>query len=194
MITPSLSEMTVVASAMQKEGLSIPLLIGGATTSKAHTAVKIQPCYGPPVVHVLDASKSVCVCSSLLDPNQKDGFVFDLHEDYEDVRETHYEGLRDRVYLSIEEARAKKPEVDFSLRPKLPQYFGTKVFDNITIEELEPYIDWKPFFDVWQLRGKYPNRGYPKIFDDKAVGEWPLSLISRFNWKKCVIFLSYVLW
>uniref|UniRef100_A0A2P2I5S8 Methionine synthase n=1 Tax=Hirondellea gigas TaxID=1518452 RepID=A0A2P2I5S8_9CRUS len=171
LITPSLSEMATVAGGMQKAGLNIPLLIGGATTSRAHTAVKIQPAYSQPVVHVLDASRSVCVCSALLDPAQYDEFVNDLKEDYDCIKENHYEGLRDKVYLTLAEARAKRPKIDFTLKARAPTFYGTKVYHDYPIEELEAYIDWKPFFDVWQLRGKYPNRGYPKIFKDKTVGE-----------------------
>ncbi|XP_018014823.1 methionine synthase [Hyalella azteca] len=171
LITPSLSEMTTVAAGMQRSGLNIPLLIGGATTSRTHTAVKIQPAYRQPVVHVLDASRSVVVCSSLLDPNSYPEFYEDLKEDYASIQEMHYEGLKDKKYLSLAEARTKKPVIDFTLAPKPPTFYGTKVYDDFPIEELEEYIDWKPFFDVWQLKGKYPNRGYPKIFKDKTVGE-----------------------
>ncbi|KAF2351973.1 Cobalamin (vitamin B12)-binding domain [Trinorchestia longiramus] len=171
LITPSLSEMTTVAAGMEKAGLNVPLLIGGATTSRTHTAVKIQPAYCHPVVHVLDASRSVVVCSSLLDPNLYFDFYEELKEDYASIQESHYEGLKDKKYLSLSQARARKPKLDLSLVPKPPSFYGTKAYNDFPIEVLEKFIDWKPFFDVWQLKGKYPNRGYPKIFKDKTVGE-----------------------
>ncbi|XP_071499462.1 methionine synthase-like [Diadema antillarum] len=172
LITPSLDEMIHVAKEMERLGFKIPLLIGGATTSKTHTAVKIAPCYSSPTVHVLDASKSVVVCSSLIDQEQYDEFVEEVAEDYEEVREEHYESLKERKYLSLSEARRKKFEVDWSsYQPVQPAFTGVKVYKDYDLSLLVPYIDWKPFFDVWQLRGRYPNRGYPKIFNDKTVGE-----------------------
>lgn len=153
-----------------------------------HTAVKIAPRYEQPTIHVLDASKSVVVCASLLDDAARDGFCDEIKDEYEELRETHYEGLKDRTYLGLETARAAKCQVDFKLyRPVAPANLGTHAVE-VGIEELIPFIDWKPFFEacpvlairwvvccyqrrtfpfvsqVWQLRGKYPNRGYPKIF------------------------------
>ncbi|VDM64843.1 unnamed protein product [Angiostrongylus costaricensis] len=149
LITPSLDEMVHVAKEMQRNGLTIPLLIGGATTSKTHTAVKIAPRYGNPVIHCLDASKSVVV-----------------------VRREHYDSLKDRRFTTIDAARLKKVHVDFvKFPPVRPSYLGRREFRDFDLPVLLPYIDWKPFFDVWQLRGKYPNRAYPKIFNDDEVGE-----------------------
>ena len=171
LITPSLDEMIFVAKEMQRLNINVPLLIGGATTSKKHTAVKIAPRYKNPVVHVLDASKSVVVCSRLINPDQRDDFLEDLIEEYEEIREEHYESLRDRNYLPLEKARQQKMKIDFCQEDlKKPSFIGTLVFRNYDLNSLIKYIDWKPFFDVWQLRGKYPNRGYPKIFNDEQVG------------------------
>ncbi|KAL4238834.1 hypothetical protein ACF0H5_003541 [Mactra antiquata] len=172
LITPSLDEMIHVAKEMERIGLKIPLLIGGATTSKTHTAVKIAPRYTQPVIHVLDASKSVVVCSSLLGEDDRDEFVDEISEEYEDIRSEHYDSLKDRKYLTLDKAREKKLRIDWMSTsvPAAPQFIGVKNFENYDISRLIPYIDWKPFFDVWQLKGKYPNRGFPKIFNDKTVG------------------------
>jgi len=171
LITPSLSEMVHVAKEMERTGINIPLLIGGATTSKQHTAVKIDPRYSQPVVHVLDASKSVVVCSSLLDEERKEEFMDDITDLYEDIREDHYESLTEKKYLSLEQARAKSLKTDWkTYKPVKPTFFGTKVIRNQDLQDLLPFIDWKYFFDVWQLRGRYPNGRYPKIFNDERVG------------------------
>ncbi|CAL9699610.1 unnamed protein product [Knipowitschia caucasica] len=172
LITPSLDEMIHVAKEMQRLGMSTPLLIGGATTSKTHTAVKIAPRYSCPVVHVLDASRAVLVCSQLKDESQRDEYFEELKEEYEDVRQDHYDSLKDRRYLSLIKAREKGLHIDWQSTPEpvQPQFLGTRVFDDYDLKSLLEYIDWKPFFDVWQLRGKYPNRGFPKIFNDKTVG------------------------
>nr|XP_019938370.1 PREDICTED: methionine synthase [Paralichthys olivaceus] len=172
LITPSLDEMIYVAKEMNRLGMTTPLLIGGATTSKTHTAVKIAPRYSCPVIHVLDASRSVVVCSQLLDETLKEEYFDDLKEEYEDVRQDHYDSLKDRRYLSLSQARDKALRIDWSSlpRPVRPQFLGTRVFEWYDLNSLLDFIDWKPFFDVWQLRGKYPNRGYPKIFKDKTVG------------------------
>ncbi|VDN31543.1 unnamed protein product [Gongylonema pulchrum] len=167
LITPSLDEMVHVAREMDRAGLRIPLLIGGATTSKTHTAVKIAPRYSGPVVHCLDASKSVVVCSSLTDPKTRDEFLTDIAEDYEIVREEHYESLRERSFVPINLARERKLQLDFTnFKPVMPTFLGTRSFPDFDLNLLLPFIDWKPFFDVWQLRGKYPNRAFPKIFND----------------------------
>ncbi|XP_061480563.1 methionine synthase isoform X2 [Rhineura floridana] len=173
LITPSLDEMIFVAKEMERLEIKIPLLIGGATTSKTHTAVKIAPRYTAPVVHVLDASKSVVVCSQLLDENLKDDFFEEIQEEYEDLRQDHYDSLKERKYLSLEQARNRGFYYNWltASKPVKPLFLGTRVFEDYDVQKLVEYIDWKPFFDVWQLRGKYPNRGFPKIFNDKAVGE-----------------------
>ncbi|XP_062330688.1 methionine synthase [Osmerus eperlanus] len=172
LITPSLDEMIYVAKEMERLGMKTPLLIGGATTSKTHTAVKIAPRYSSPVVHVLDASRSVVVCSQLLDQNVREEYFEEVTEEYEDVRQDHYDSLKERRYLSLSLAREKGLRIDWHSQPRpvCPQFLGTKVFESYDLRRLVDYIDWKPFFDIWQLRGKYPNRGYPKIFKDKTVG------------------------
>ncbi|XP_071402225.1 methionine synthase [Centroberyx affinis] len=172
LITPSLDEMIYVAKEMERLGMKTPLLIGGATTSKTHTAVKIAPRYTSPVVHVLDASRSVVVCSQLLDEVMREEYFEELTEEYEDIRQDHYDSQKDRRYLSLSQAREKGLHIDFLSvpRPVRPQFLGTHVFERYDLPGLVDYIDWKPFFDIWQLRGKYPNRGYPKIFNDKTVG------------------------
>ncbi|XP_034070788.1 LOW QUALITY PROTEIN: methionine synthase [Gymnodraco acuticeps] len=172
LITPSLEEMIYVAKEMERLGMTTPLLIGGATTSKTHTSVKIAPRYTSPVVHVLDASRSVVVCSQLLDEVMREEYFEELKEEYEDIRQEHYDSLKDRRYLSLSQARDKALHIDWLsvATPVRPHFLGTRVFDRYDLNSLEEFIDWKPFFDVWQLRGKYPNRGYPKIFKDKTVG------------------------
>ncbi|RIB05894.1 5-methyltetrahydrofolate-homocysteine methyltransferase [Gigaspora rosea] len=172
LITPSLDEMINVAKEMERRGLNIPLLIGGATTSKAHTAVKIAPQYTQPTIHVLDASKSVVVVSNLLDDKMKDEFWEDIAEEYEEIREDHYSTLKDRKHLSLNAAREKKFKIDWKNQapPVKPSFIGTKVFDGYDLKRISEYIDWNPFFQVWQLRGRYPNRGFPKIFNDEHVG------------------------
>uniref|UniRef100_A0AC11EI36 5-methyltetrahydrofolate-homocysteine methyltransferase n=1 Tax=Ovis aries TaxID=9940 RepID=A0AC11EI36_SHEEP len=173
LITPSLDEMIFVAKEMERLAIKIPLLIGGATTSRTHTAVKIAPRYSAPVIHVLDASKSVVVCSQLLDENLKDEYFEEILEEYEDIRQDHYESLKERRYLTLRQARENGFHIDWLSEPPpvKPTFLGTRVFEDYDLQKLVDYIDWKPFFDVWQLRGKYPNRGFPKIFDDKTVGE-----------------------
>uniref|UniRef100_A0A2I3MNY3 Methionine synthase n=1 Tax=Papio anubis TaxID=9555 RepID=A0A2I3MNY3_PAPAN len=173
LITPSLDEMIFVAKEMERLAIKIPLLIGGATTSRTHTAVKIAPRYSAPVIHVLDASKSVVVCSQLLDENLKDEYFEEIMEEYEDIRQDHYESLKERRYLPLSQARKSGFQMDWLSEPHpvKPTFIGTQVFEDYDLQKLVDYIDWKPFFDVWQLRGKYPNRGFPKIFNDKTVGE-----------------------
>ncbi|ERE78688.1 methionine synthase-like protein, partial [Cricetulus griseus] len=173
LITPSLDEMIFVAKEMERLAIKIPLLIGGATTSRTHTAVKIAPRYSAPVIHVLDASKSVVVCSQLLDENLKDDYIEEILEEYEDIRQDHYESLKERKYLPLSQARKNGFHIDWLSEPHpvKPTFIGTQVFEDYNLQKLVDYIDWKPFFDVWQLRGKYPNRGFPKIFNDKTVGK-----------------------
>ena len=173
LITPSLDEMVTVAKEMERLGMKIPLLIGGATTSKMHTAVKVAPMYSGVAMHVLDASRAVGVCSALLNPDQREEMVEDVNEQYEELREDHYASLASRKFKTLEEARELGLGVKWGkdATPPTPQLVGTKVYEDYPLEELLPYIDWNPFFQVWQLRGKYPNRGYPKIFNDETVGE-----------------------
>jgi len=175
LITPSLDEMVDVAKEMSKAGFVKPLMIGGATTSKMHTAVKVAPNYftlDHPVIHVLDASRSVTVVSSLLG-NDKEEFVEDLLEEYDELREDYYAGLEDRYFLTFDQAKQQKLVIDFDSAPPapVPKKLGVTVIDQVTLADLVPYIDWNPFFQTWELRGRYPNRGYPKIFNDAAVGK-----------------------
>lgn len=151
-----------------------PLLIGGATTSKMHTAVKISPNYFTlehPCIHVLDASRSVTVVSSLLGGSKED-FVEDIMEDYDEMREDYYAGLEERYFLTFEEAKEQKFKIDFDAAPPAlaPSELGVTAIENVSLEDIVPYIDWNPFFQTWELRGRYPNRGYPKIFNDDHVG------------------------
>ncbi len=169
LITPSLDEMVYLASEMQRESFTIPLLIGGATTSKAHTAVKIAQKYNHPVVHVLDASRSVPVASTLLSDNKeaRDVFVANLDVEYEQVRDAHNNRAGHKEYISFEDAVANKFKIDWGKEEiKTPKKLGVHVFDDYSIEELSNYIDWTPFFSTWELKGKYPA-----IFENEYVGE-----------------------
>eukprot|EP01059_Diplonema_ambulator_P019809 TRINITY_DN33467_c0_g1_i1.p1 TRINITY_DN33467_c0_g1~~TRINITY_DN33467_c0_g1_i1.p1 ORF type:complete len:1256 (+),score=569.10 TRINITY_DN33467_c0_g1_i1:35-3769(+) len=170
LITPSLDEMVTVAKEFKRCKLDIPLLIGGATTSKMHTAVKLNPHYKN-VVHVLDASKSVVVCGSLMGPT-KEEFLEDTTDMYDEMRDEYWAGVKDRKYLTLDQAREKGLKIDFLKTPPAckPTFLGSKVYEY-PLEEVIPYIDWNPFFQVWQIRGKYPNRGYPKLFNCPEVGE-----------------------
>jgi len=174
LITPSLDEMVFNATEMRKCGMKIPLLIGGATTSKQHTAVKISPIFSTPeapVIHVLDASRSVSVVSQLLS-KEKSEFVDDVMEEYDELRTAYYSTVQERKYFSLEKASAKKCVIDYTKTPvpPVPNQLGTTVLDQYKIEDVLDYIDWDPFFQTWELRGRYPNRGFPKIFDDDKVG------------------------
>jgi 5-methyltetrahydrofolate--homocysteine methyltransferase len=169
LITPSLDEMVHVAKEMQRQGFTMPLLIGGATTSKTHTAVKIEPQYKGPVVHVLDASRSVAVVSSLTssDENAKNNFILDTRADYERIRVQRANRTSTKKYLSIKQARENRLQIDWEkYSPPKPKFLGVKVFDDYSIEELSRYIDWTPFFASWQMKGKYPA-----IFKDGTIGE-----------------------
>ena len=172
LITPSLDEMVTVAKEMERTGLTVPLLIGGATTSKMHTAVKVFPNYPSGfAMHVLDASRAVSVCESLLNDKKRADFQSDVKEQYEEMREDHYASLASRKFITLEKARSKMLPVEWKANvPMKPKLLGTKTFNDYPLAELLPYIDWNPFFQVWQLRGKYPNRGYPNIFKDETVG------------------------
>ncbi|XP_069340673.1 methionine synthase isoform X3 [Eulemur rufifrons] len=154
-------------------GKNIVGVVLGCNNFRTHTAVKIAPRYSAPVIHVLDASKSVVVCSQLLDENLKDEYFEEIMEEYEDIRQDHYESLKERRYLPLSQARKNGFQIDWLSEPQpvKPTFIGTQVFEDYDLQKLVGYIDWKPFFDVWQLRGKYPNRGFPKIFNDKTVGE-----------------------
>ncbi len=166
LITPSLDEMIHVAKEMQRQGFTQPLLIGGATTSRAHTAVKIEQYYQHGVVHVLDASRSVNVVSALLSPAQKPAFLTDLSADYENLRTEHAGRNREKTLLSFAEARANAHRIDWAAADiAVPEKYGVQVFDHFPLEELVEYFDWSPFFHTWELRGRFPA-----IFDDPVVG------------------------
>ena len=165
LITPSLDEMAHVAREMERQGIVLPLLIGGATTSKAHTAVKIAPAYNQPVVHVLDASRAVPVVSALISAEQKPKFSSDLKAEYDRIRSQH--GGQTAKLISISEARAKAPALNYDQLPK-PEFVGIRSLSaatttlntqhsaRVTLSDLVPYIDWSPFFHTWELRGRYP--------------------------------------
>lgn len=166
LITPSLDEMVYIASELERQNLNFPLLIGGATTSKAHTAVKIDLKYKNAVVHVNDASRAVNVVSSLLGDRNKE-YVSDLKSDYSDFREKFLNRQIDKEYVSIEDARKDKFKIDWENEEIFtPNNLGIQVFEGQDLNELVPFIDWSPFFRSWDLHGKYPN-----IFDDEVVGE-----------------------
>jgi 5-methyltetrahydrofolate--homocysteine methyltransferase len=169
LITPSLDEMVHVAKTMRREGFTVPLLIGGATTSKMHTAVKIQPMY-PKAIHVLDASKSVVVSSTLLGQEQAE-FLRDIGEEYKEMREEYAAGQRDAPYLTLAAARERRMRIDWAATPPAPAptFIGTRSVE-MDLDTISKTIDWNPFFAVWQLRGKYPNRDYPKLFNCPQVG------------------------
>jgi 5-methyltetrahydrofolate--homocysteine methyltransferase len=154
LITPSLDEMVHVAKEMERTGFKVPLLIGGATTSRAHTAVKIAQHYSEPAVHVLDASRAVPVASSLLSGDQKPAFVTQLRADYEKLRQQH--GGQQVKLLSLETARANAAKLKFDDLPK-PDFTGVRVLDDVSLETLRGFIDWSPFFHTWELRGVYPK-------------------------------------
>ena len=164
LITPSLDEMVHVAKEMERLGMKIPLLIGGATTSRAHTAVKIDPVYSGPVVHVLDASKSVPVAASLISPDQREASEKKFKDEYEQFRIDYKNRKKDKNSVDLTKARANKIPVNFD-KIVAPKFLGTKVFDNFPLEELRQRIDWTPFFLTWELVGRYPA-----IFDDEIVG------------------------
>ncbi|MEM6318288.1 MAG: methionine synthase [Bacteroidota bacterium] len=169
LITPSLDEMVHVAKEMERQGFKIPLLIGGATTSKTHTAVKVEPQYNGPVVHVLDASRAVGVCSNLLsdDEDTSSNYILDIKADYKRVREMRSNRKSSKKYLTLKKARENKKQLDWSnYTPVMPSFTGTRVFDNYSLEELAAYIDWTPFFSSWQLAGKFPA-----ILEDEIVGK-----------------------
>jgi 5-methyltetrahydrofolate--homocysteine methyltransferase len=165
LITPSLEEMAHNAREMQRAGMTIPLLIGGATTSRVHTAVKIAPNYAGPVVWVPDASRSVSVCSSLLSDEQRQGYLNDLAADYERVREQHA-GKKGPELIALAEARANAHAIDWkACTPPKPQMLGLKPLKNYDLAEIARHIDWGPFFQTWDLAGPYPA-----ILDDAVVG------------------------
>ena len=172
LITPSLDEMVTVAEEMQRAGMTIPLLIGGATTSKVHTALRIDPAYEGPVVHVLDASRAVGVASQLLSDTQATGFIASTADEYEKVRVAR-EGKGQSELLSIADARANGFSADFAQKPGAPVKPGLHVFEDWNLDELVEVFDWTPFFRAWELAGTYPA-----ILEDDVVGESARSLFA----------------
>ncbi len=167
LITPSLDEMVHMAKEMERQGFEIPMMIGGATTSKIHTAVKIDPEYHGAVVYVPDASRAVGVAGELLSEDRKQAYLQEIKQEYQQMRDKRAASQQVRSLISLEEARANKLKTNWQdYHPVKPAFFGVKVFDNYPLEELQQRIDWGPFFQSWELAGKYPA-----ILDDKIVGE-----------------------
>lgn len=166
LITPSLDEMVHVAKEMERTGMKTPLLIGGATTSRIHTAVKIAPHYSGPVVHVLDASRSVPVAGKLVSNDSRPQFAADVKAEYDTLRTDHAAKHKDKNLVPLAEARANKVNIDWkATRIHKPSYLGVRYFKNYDLAEIARYIDWTPFFQTWQLFGRYP-----KILTDEKVG------------------------
>jgi 5-methyltetrahydrofolate--homocysteine methyltransferase len=167
LITPSLDEMVHVAQEMERENFRVPLLIGGATTSRAHTAVKIAPNYGGDTVHVLDASRAVGVVNSLLNEKSVTEFVARTRAEYARLREEHAGKCNEKKLLKLEKARANRTAIDWqNYVPPRPEFMGVRLLEKTSIRTLIQYVDWSPFFHVWELRGRYPM-----IFDDPTVGK-----------------------
>ena len=167
LITPSLDEMVHVAKEMTREGWCVPLLIGGATTSKAHTAVKIAPSYDHEVVHVLDASRAVGVIGQLINPSQRDSFVEKNRREQDDIRQAHATRRTKTALLSLAQARERRTGIEWKAAdvPK-PAFTGIRTLDAFPLDRLVPFVDWSPFFHTWELRGHYPQ-----ILDDPKIGE-----------------------
>ncbi|MFM7839194.1 MAG: methionine synthase [Chitinophagaceae bacterium] len=173
LITPSLDEMVHIAQEMKRREMKQPLLIGGATTSRMHTAVKIAPQYSEGVIHVLDASRSVTVAGSLLNKEQKKPFLVALKAEYENLAADFAQKKSSKQYLSLPEAQQNKCLINWNqYQPKAPQFTGTKSFDAFSLSTLRSYIDWTPFFLTWELNGKYPQ-----ILQDEKVGKQAHSLL-----------------
>jgi 5-methyltetrahydrofolate--homocysteine methyltransferase len=191
LITPSLDEMSFLAGELERQGLKVPLLIGGATTSRVHTAVKIDPKYsGGPVVHVNDASRAVGVVSALLSPERREAYAAEVRADYAKISAAHFRAQADKKRLKLKDARANAVTIDFvKTPPTKPAFLGIKTFRDYDLAELVDYIDWTPFFQTWELTGRYPA-----ILDDPKVGEVArslhddarkmLDLIVKENWFK----------
>jgi 5-methyltetrahydrofolate--homocysteine methyltransferase len=166
LITPSLDEMVHIAHEMKRRNMDLPLMIGGATTSRMHTAVKIAPEYQNGVVHVLDASRSVTVAGSLLSKEQKPEFVSKINEEYRKLKEDFANKKVKKAYLSFPEAQKNKMSIDWNtFSPVKPTFIGTKAFYDHDLSEIATYIDWQPFFIAWELHGRFPQ-----ILTDEKVG------------------------
>ena len=167
LITPSLDEMVRVAAEMERTGVEVPLLIGGATTSRLHTSLKIDPAYHGPVVHVGDASRASGVISALLSDTQRDGYLAELETEYARVVASHARATTERDRVALDVARANRLELDFEDDTvTAPSFIGTKVFDPYDVAELVPYIDWTPFFRTWGIKGRYPD-----VLTDPELGD-----------------------
>ncbi|MEH2475136.1 5-methyltetrahydrofolate--homocysteine methyltransferase [Nitrobacteraceae bacterium AZCC 2161] len=173
LITPSLDEMSFLAGELERQGLNVPLLIGGATTSRVHTAVKIDPNYRRgPVVHVNDASRAVGVASSLLSPEKREAYAAEVRAEYAKISAAHFRAQQDKKRLKLADARANAVVIDFAKTPPhKPAFLGSKTFSDYSLKELADYIDWTPFFQTWELTGRYPA-----ILKDPVVGEVARSL------------------
>ncbi|MCF6182973.1 vitamin B12 dependent-methionine synthase activation domain-containing protein, partial [Lutibacter sp.] len=177
LITPSLDEMVYLAKEMERQNFEVPLLIGGATTSKAHTAVKIDPQYKNAVVHVHDASRAVTVVGDLLNKRSNQKYIGDIKDDYVKVRKGFLNRSKQKEYVRLDEARKNKFKIDWnSTKISTPNFIGTHVIDNFDLSKLLDYIDWSPFFRAWELHGKYPA-----ILTDKVVGEEATNLFADAN-------------
>src|SRR5665213_1501531 len=191
LITPSLDEMGFLAGELERQGLKVPLLIGGATTSRVHTAVKIDPNYrAGPVVHVNDASRAVGVASALMSPERRDAYAAEVRADYAKISAAHFRAQADKKRLKLTDARTNAIKIDFTKAPpKKPAFLGIRTFRDYDLAELVDYIDWTPFFQTWELTGRFPA-----ILDDPKVGEVArslyddarkmLDLIVKENWFK----------
>ncbi len=176
LITPSLDEMVHVSTEMERRGIKKPLLIGGATTSRIHTAVKIAPKYSGPVIHVLDASKSVGVASDLLG-EKRDALVQKTVEEYQELRVSHESRQSEKARITYEAARANKVKIDWeSYQVPVPNHTGLQVFENVSLSDIRKYIDWTPFFSTWMLKGKYPQ-----IFENQTIGKEARKLYDEAN-------------
>jgi 5-methyltetrahydrofolate--homocysteine methyltransferase len=172
LITPSLDEMSFLAAEMERQGMSVPLLIGGATTSRVHTAVKIDPNYRRgPVVHVNDASRAVGVASQLLSPERREAYAAEVRAEYAKISAAHFRAQADKKRLKLSDARANATMLDWSKTQPKPSFIGIKTFRDYPLAELAKYIDWTPFFQTWELTGRFPA-----ILDDAKVGEVARSL------------------
>lgn len=174
LITPSLDEMVHVAGEMERVGMAIPLLIGGATTSSLHTAVKVAPAYSGPAIHVLDAARSVAAASALFSASQKDAFLKETAVAYEEIRERHSRQRQRRVCLPLADARSNGFSSDYA--SDAPRRLGVTALRNYSLQEIRPYIDWTPFFATWELRGKYPD-----ILESAEKGEEARRLLRDAN-------------
>ena len=177
LITPSLDEMVNVAHEMNRRSMAQPLLIGGATTSRLHTAIKIAPQFNKGVVHVLDASRSVTVASSLLNTANKEAFLNNINAEYQKLSEEFESKKTAKAYVSLTDAQKNKLQIDWQNDiPPVPSFIGTKVFDDFDLAEIRKYIDWQPFFIAWELHGRFPQ-----ILEDKVVGAEATTLYNDAN-------------